>query len=102
MLLNEFKTFQLDRLQLEDLVALAAFGSMLRAEYEKHNLEEPDWVGNNIKSLRREIQARNADKLEARRNEIANSLENLKTPAQKRQELEAEKAKIDKQLQKVG
>jgi hypothetical protein len=100
-MLTVFRSFQVDRMDIDELVALAAFGAQLRAEYEKHQLEEPEFVDVQLKSLKREIHARNADRLEARKREISTRLESLKTPAQKKQELLKEKAAIEKQLQAV-
>ena len=89
-------------MDLDDLVSLAAFGRQLRAEYEFHNLEEPDWLEVQIKSLRREINSRSVDKLEARSREITARLDSLKTPTEKKAELLKEKAKLEKQLEAVG
>jgi phosphoenolpyruvate synthase/pyruvate phosphate dikinase len=101
-MLQLFRNFQADRMDLDELVYLAAVGSQLRAEYEKHNLEEPDWVDVQLKALKREIFARNADKLEARRKEIASRLESLKTPQQKKTELLKEQAEINRKLTAIG
>ena|SRR5215813_9540589 len=100
--LDQLRNFSADRLDIDELVALAAFGRTLRSEYETHQLEEPEWLDVQLKSLRREIHTRNADKLEARRREIGARLESLKTPAQKKAELLKEKQAIDKQLQAIG
>lgn len=102
MFLQQLKTFQADRMDLDELVALATFGRSIRAEYEAHNLEEPDWLDIQLKSLRREINSRNADKLESRRREINARLDSLKTPTEKKSELLKEKARLDKQLETVG
>ena len=101
-MLSQLKNFVADRLDVDELIALAAFGRQLRNEYETHQLDEPDWLDAQLKTLRREIQVRNSDKLEARRREINARLESLKTPAQKKAELLKEKAAIEKQLQEVG
>ena len=101
-MLAQFKTFQADRMDLDELVALAAYGAMLRTEYEKHNLEEPEFVDVQLKSLRREITTRNAERLEARRKEINSRLENLKTPTQRKAELLAERKKLDSKLAEIG
>jgi len=100
-MLANFKNFSADRMSLDELVALAAYGRQLREEYDQHQLEEPDFVDSQLKSLRREIHARNADRLEARRKEITSRLESLKTPTQRKSELLKERAEIDKQLASV-
>lgn len=99
MNLSTFKNFSADRMDVDELVALLAFGESLRKQYEALQLEEPDFVSIQIKSLRREIHARNADKVEARKREIASRIDALKTPAEKKRELQAELEKLEKQLQ---
>lgn len=89
-MLNEFKSFTAARMDLDDLVALAAFGRRLREEYEAQKVEEPEFVDVQLKSLRREIQGRVADSQEARRRKIKAQLQSLKTPAERRAELEKE------------
>ena len=81
------------------IVALEAFGKMLRAGFESYQLEEPEYVDTKLKALKREILSRNAERLEARRREIESRLDALKTTREKKRELGAEKAKIEKQLQ---
>lgn len=101
-MLNQLKTFDANRLDMDELVYLAALGRAIREEYEALGLDEPDWVDVQLKTIKREIHARNADKLEKRRREIETRLEGLKTPTQKKQELLREKAQIEKQLAEVG
>lgn len=98
MSMAAFKNFSADRMDLDELVALSAFGKSLRAEYEALQLEEPDFVGVQINTLKREIRSRVADKLEARKRELANRIDSLKTPKEKKAELEAELQKLEKQL----
>jgi hypothetical protein len=101
MLLHEFKNFDANRLDIDELVALAAFGRLLRDEYEAHTLDEPEWVGIQLKSLRREIQTRNADKMEKLLREKKARLETLKSPTEKRAELQKEIKELEKQLTAV-
>lgn len=101
-MLQNFKAFDADRLQLDELVSLEAFGHSLREAYERLGIEEPAFLDTQLKSVRRVIRARNADKLAAKAKELQNRLDSLKTPAEKKKELLAEKAKIDKALAAVG
>lgn len=94
-MLEQFRVFQVNRMDLEELVALAAYGRTLRDEFEKQKVEEPEFIDVNLKALRREIQSRVADKTDARRRQIRTKLDSLKTPAEKRAELEAELAAMD-------
>ena len=101
MALGTFKSFAADRMDLDELVALMAFGKSIRAEYEALQMEEPPFVDIQLKSLRREITARTADKLEARKRELTARIDSLKTQAQKKAELEKELAGLEKQLASV-
>ena len=95
-MLSEFKNFTAARLQLEDLVALEAYGHQLREAYERLSVDEPQFVDVQLKSLRREIRTRIADRFEARKREVQRSLDNLKTPAEKKAELKRELAELEK------
>jgi hypothetical protein len=93
--LSDFQNFNKDRLNLDDMVALAAFGRILRAEYEAQKVDEPEFVDTQLKLLRREIASKVDDKRQARRKQIEAQLQSLKTPAERRAELEQEKAELD-------
>jgi len=88
--LQTFKSYNTARADLDDLVAMAAFGRTLRAEYEAHQIEEPEFVGTKLKALRAEIADRNADKIAARKSEIKARLDALKSPKEKAAELRKE------------
>ena len=92
---NALKNFNADRLDTDDLVGLLADGKALRAEYEALQVEEPENLDVTLKSIRREIAARNADKVAARKRELTARIDSLKTPAQKKKELEEELAKLE-------
>jgi ribosome-associated translation inhibitor RaiA len=97
-MLAAFKTFTADRLDLDELVSLSAYGKALRAEYEAHQVEVPDYVSTQLNALSREIKGRVSDQLESRRKHIKTQLEGLKTPAERRTELQAELQKLDSTL----
>lgn len=94
-MLTQFRNFDVDRLDMDDLVGLLAFGQILRNEYEKLGMDEPDWVNDKIKTLKREIKAKNADKLAARAREVKSRIDALKTPTQRKAELEKELKKLN-------
>lgn len=100
-MLNQFKNFDAGRLDIEELVALAAYGRMLREEFEVHGLDEPAYVDVQLKALKREIHARNADKLEATLRELKSRREALKTPTEKKAEINRQIAQLEKQLATV-
>jgi flagellar motility protein MotE (MotC chaperone) len=94
-MLSEFKNFNKDRLDLHELLALAAFGRILRAECESQKVDEPPFVDVQLKTLRREIAAKVDDQRQARRRQIDAQLDSLKTPTERRKELEKEKAELE-------
>jgi hypothetical protein len=101
-MLAQFKNFQADRMDLDELVALAAYGRALRTEYEAVGLDEPEFIDIQLKSLRREIHSRNADKLEKTLREKRSRLEALKSPTEKRAEIKKEIAALEKTLANAG
>ncbi len=94
-MLDQFKNYSNDSLDLDELVALSAFGRQLRAEYEAQRVPEPDYVGLQLNAIRREIESKMADKREARKREIKSQLSGLKTAAERRKELEEELEKLE-------
>ena len=93
-MLDKFKTFVEDRCDLDELVALSAYGKALRAEYEHLQVEVPAFVSTQLNALTRAVRGRVADSVEARKKHIDAQLAALQTPAEKRAALEAEKARL--------
>ncbi len=98
-MLTEFKNFNADRLDLDDMIGLAAYGRLLRAEYEAQKVDEPEFVDVQLKTLRREIASKMDDKREARRRYIKTQIHSLKTPAERRAELEKELGELESVIQ---
>ncbi|HKN69721.1 MAG TPA: hypothetical protein VJX30_01620 [Terriglobales bacterium] len=97
-MLTELKNFDANRASIDEMVSLRAYARNLISEFDNQSVEVPEWVTVVSKNLDRQIMAKNADRLEARRREIRARLENLKTPAEKKTELRKELAALDKQL----
>jgi ATP-dependent Lon protease len=95
MNINALKNFNADRLDMDELVGLLADSKALRTEYEALQIEEPEYIDTTIKAIRREITSRNADKIAARKRELTARIDSLKTPAQKKAELEKELASLE-------
>jgi len=93
-MLQEFKNFNVEASEIEELVALSAFGKMLRGEFEAQKVQVPEYVSDNLNSISREIDARMADRREARKREIKSTLEGLKSREEKRESLEKELAEL--------
>lgn len=100
-MLARFKLFDTDRMDLDELVELVAFGTILRDQYAQLNLEEPEFVDVQLKTLKREIRAKNADRNAARVKELKLQLEGLKTPTERKSALQKELRQREAQLQEV-
>jgi len=98
-MLNILKTFIVARMQLDELIELAAYGRALKAEYEEQAVAEPDWLPIQLNALKREIQARVADSLEKRRRHVKAQLESMKSPTQRKQELTKELRELEEALE---
>jgi len=94
-MLEQLRNCLADRLDLQQAVALSAFARTLRAEFEAHQIEEPDWLGEKIKMLHREIRAMNADAVAARLRSARARLEALRTPDEKRAQLQKEISELE-------
>lgn len=92
--LEFFRNFSTDGADVDQLVALHAFGKALRVEFEALGVDEPEYVDTQLKAIRREVNVRNADRIEQRIREVTSRLDALKSPDVRRQELEAELAKL--------
>lgn len=92
--LNDLKNLDLQRPDLEELVFLSATATILHTEFEKLGVDVPEWVDTRARELKREIRTRQQDGIDKRTREIRSRLDALKTPSEKRAELEAELAKL--------
>jgi hypothetical protein len=97
-MLTQFKSLQAERLQLEELVAMLVFAKQFRDEFESLNIEPPSYVDANLKALRREITGRISDGLEKQKHELMARLDSLKTPSERKAELQKQLTAIEKQL----
>lgn len=90
-MLNQLRNLNLDRGDMAELLALAAFGFDLREQYVNHDLEVPEWLTENLLALDREVDSRRKDELKRQLKQTQFELERIKPAEEKRKEL-AEKA----------
>lgn len=93
-MLDQFKKFNAEAADLDELVAVAAFGRQFRAEHEALNVAVPEFVDDNLRVIRREIESRVADKRATRVRELKAQKENLKTAQERRSAIDAELAAL--------
>lgn len=94
-MLDQFKNFSADSNDLDELVQLAAFGRQFRAEHETLNVPVPEYVDDNLRAIRREIESKMADRKATRIRELKAQRTSLATAQEKR-------AAIDKELEELG
>lgn len=99
MSINQLKTLDTDRYDLDELVALSAEGKALQAEYAALGVDEPEWLGTAVRSLIRDVRTRQADAIEKRLRQAKARVQALKPASERRAELEAEIQKLQSQLQ---
>jgi hypothetical protein len=94
IMLDQFKAFNTEVADLDELVAMAAFGRSFRAEFESLNVSVPEFVDDAIRAIKREIETRVADRRAARVRELKAQRDSLKTAAEKREAIEKELASL--------
>ena len=97
-MIAQLKNFVVDRLDMDELFALSAFGKSIRVEYQERSLPIPVWLEEQLGVLNREILARRRDELEKRLKDIKAQRSTLETASEKRTRLDVEQAELEKQL----
>jgi hypothetical protein len=93
-MLQDFKNFNVDASDLDELVALSAFGKQLRGEFEAQKVAVPEYVSDNLNSLAREIDSRMADRRATRVRELKAQRDSLKTAQERRDAIDKELAAL--------
>lgn len=93
-MLEQFKNFNVDAADLDELVALSAFGKQLRGEFEAQKVAVPEYVSDNLNSLAREIDGRMADRRATRVRELRSQRDSLKTAQERRDAIDKELAAL--------
>lgn len=94
-MLTKLRTFNVDGLEVDEAVALYAFGKTLGQTYAEFGLEPPEWVGEQLEVLRREIKDRQRDALIKDLKDTKARREGLRTVDEKRAELDAKIARLE-------
>lgn len=97
-MLEQLKNFDVNRATIDELVGLAAYGRTVANEFAALGVEQPEWLGVQLDALARVIKAKNQDRLAARLRTINASLDNLKTPQERKAALKAEAEKLRKAI----
>lgn len=98
MSIAELKSLNVERLDLDEAVALKAQAHGMLSVYQAYQVPIPGWLTNANIALDEEIKRRQRDALKAREREIATKLAGLRTREEQRAELEAELQKVTNAL----
>jgi hypothetical protein len=93
-MLEELRGLDVERTNLDEMVALSTFGRAMEDEYKRLTIPVPEWLEDRLSALDREIRLRRTDALQAKLKELEARKEALKTADQKRQDVDAEMAKV--------
>lgn len=101
-MLEKLRRFECDRLSLDELIELSAYGKLLAAEYTVNDIDKPEWLETRTRELRREIVSRNQDAIESKLRELKARREALTPNEEKRQRLDAEIAALEQKTATVN
>lgn len=93
-MLDKLKSFDVQSVSMDELVMLSAVGTILVQEFLAYGIEQPKWLDPKIKTLRREVRARNQDHLEKRILELKSRRETLLSTSERKKQLDAEIAAL--------
>ncbi len=97
-MLKELRGLDVERTDLDEMVALSTFGRAMNAEYDRLAIPIPEWLEDRLTELDRETRLRRTDALEKKLKELKARKETLKTAEQKRTDVDSEMLKIEKAL----
>lgn len=97
-MLQQLKNLDCERMDVEELIGLSAYGQLVETEYQRLNIDMPSWLRPRLRELDREINARHADQLEERLAAARRKAEKLRTPEEQRHSVNEEIARLEAQL----
>ena len=97
-MLEKLKRLDLNKVDLEEAIALVTFGETMVDGFTTRGLEVPGWLTDNVRELNREIRNRQRDNLEMALRETDAQLESLKTASEKRADLQARRERLKQAL----
>jgi hypothetical protein len=100
-LLESLRNVNIDRLDMDEIVAALTFANAMAMTYQSVGLETPEWLVDSTDTLKREAGARHRDQLEKELREIEQREETLKSQSEKRADLSSKKKRIMAQLGRV-
>jgi hypothetical protein len=97
-MLEQLRGLNLERLDIDDAVALYTFGKQLSSTYLQFSMEVPEWVVDNTGALEKEIKNRRRDFLESERKKTVMAIESLKTKEERKTDLQQKLERLNQLL----
>lgn len=97
-MLAQLRNVNVDRIDLDEAIGLLAFGELMLRSYPEHGLSVPEWLDENVKLLRREVNTRQRESLEKRRKELQLGIERTRTAQERRDAYARELADVEAKL----
>lgn len=89
-MLEKLRAFNPDRTDVDELVELVVSGKALATAYREYLLPTPEWLGETILSVEKEIKDRRKDSLAKALKSAESRLETLKSAEEKRGDIKVE------------
>lgn len=99
-MLDQLRNLNLDRVDIEDMVALKTFSTALFSGFSEVGLPVPEWIREKNEQLTVEIRNRRRDLLLREKKALQSEADKLRTPAERREDLQKRLAAIDGELNK--
>lgn len=96
--IDELKGLDTNRETLDKLLLLNAQGNLLRGEYDRAQMDVPEWLVGALDTLDSTIKQQSRDNLMLRLKELEQQESGLKTAAERRTEIAAAKEKLQRRL----
>lgn len=97
-MLEKLKNLNVDRLDIEEAVALATWGRATQNGYTHYQVPAPKWLGDAIDTLDVEINRRRREMLLARKAELEANLTQLRTREERKADAQSELAALNDAL----
>jgi len=97
-MLEKLKNLNIDRMDLDEAIALATLGRATANGYDYYKVPAPKWLENGLRMLDEEINRRRKELLQSRLREVEAEQTALRTREERRADLTAEHARLQAEL----
>lgn len=96
--IDKLRAVSMASLTLEEAVAVLATHKAIRKEFEDQRIPAPEWLGEQIVDLQREVAVKRVDYLQHQLRKARLKADSLKTRDERRADANAEIARLEKEL----